>query len=594
MIGINLFSVIDVLALIISTQVLLVFLYRSVRVTKRKIDWLFTGVMAIVALQVGLVLISDNIVPAGTAADSVPDAPVLTLFVYRLMYASATLLLAMLTHFIVRYAQSSHLRGLRVIWLYVGAAALIPLYFTDSFLVMRTSPLQPTSGWLCAVPWQPDSGPLTSVFIALWLAVNGYLHWLLRRRPRPTGRGGIFDQQNFVWCGIALWGAGGLLTMLLAAFGYAGVDPSMFLCAGSMAVLAIGLSEDHIRAEARSGFIKQVFGRYVTDDVVEKLLESPGGLDLGGERRVVSVMLSDLRGFTALAERLTPEKVVELLNHYLGVMSEVITEHHGTINEFVGDGILAIFGAPIARNDDAENAVRCAVAMQLAMTRVNVDVVRMGISPIEMGIGINTGDVIIGNIGSAKRAKYGVVGSNVNLAARIESATVGGQILVSQSTVDALPGLLELRRELTLHPKGAKEPMRVHDVCAIGGFQPLRLPTLNENWTPLSGPFLLECTRVSEEKQIVGLPFEGRVIAVSESSALLDTHHGLELASNLRMRLSSRTLSPAVDLYGKVVSYGPNRGNCIVRITSVPPEAWSRAGSARGKLVGVFQGPPRE
>jgi len=143
--------------------------------------------------------------------------------------------------------------------------------------------------------------------------------------------------------------------------------------------------------EVRNAFIKQVFSRYVTDDVVENLLENPQGLDLGGENRIVSVLMSDIRGFTANAERLRPEQVVELLNIYLGAMAEVITKYRGTINEFIGDGILAIFGAPIKREDSTECAVACAVAMQLAMVDVNAQMARLGVPQLEMGIGINTG-----------------------------------------------------------------------------------------------------------------------------------------------------------------------------------------------------------
>jgi hypothetical protein len=388
MITLNVFSVVDLVAVLISTHVLLVFFHRSVRVTKRRVDLLFTAVMLLVWLEGIFVLASDNVVPAGVAAVSVPHAAERTLLWYQLMYSAGTLLMATLTHFALRYAHSRHLRGWRVAWLYIGSCALIPLYFTDAFLTVRTEPLQPTSGWLCAVPWQPDSGPGSAVFLVLWLAANVYIHWLLWQGRSSGARMSIFDQRNFVWCGITVWGVGGLSSLVLAAFGYAGVDPAMFLITVAMVVLAIGLAEEHLRSELRSGFIKQVFGRYVTEDVVEQLLEDPRGLELGGEKRVVSVMMSDIRGFTAAAERLPPERVVELLNIYLGAMAEVIAEHRGTINEFIGDGILAIFGAPIRRVDATESAVHCALAMQLAMPEVNAQLARLGIPAIEMGIGI--------------------------------------------------------------------------------------------------------------------------------------------------------------------------------------------------------------
>src|SRR5262249_17935734 len=123
---------------------------------------------------------------------------------------------------------------------------------------------------------------------------------------------------------------------------------------------------------ARSNrFIREAFGRYLSDEVVASLLESPGGLTLGGETRLVTILMADLRGFTALSEQLAPDKVVAVINNFLEVMTDVIFEHGGTIDEFVGDAILVIFGAPILRADDARRAVACAIEMQNAMARVN-------------------------------------------------------------------------------------------------------------------------------------------------------------------------------------------------------------------------------
>ena len=144
--------------------------------------------------------------------------------------------------------------------------------------------------------------------------------------------------------------------------------------------------------------------------------------------------MSDLRGFTTLSERLQPEQVVTILNRYLGTMVDVILRYHGTIDEFIGDAIFVIFGAPIWRSNAAQHAVACAVDMQLAMAVVNEHNRREGLPEVEMGIGIHTGEVVVGNIGSDRRAKYGVVGRHVNLTARIESCTVGSQILISEAT----------------------------------------------------------------------------------------------------------------------------------------------------------------
>ncbi|NER51367.1 MAG: adenylate/guanylate cyclase domain-containing protein, partial [Symploca sp. SIO1A3] len=221
---------------------------------------------------------------------------------------------------------------------------------------------------------------------------------------------------------------------------------------------------------ARSaGDIRKTFGRYLTDEIVAKLLENPEGLSLGGERRKITILVSDLRGFTSLSERLPPEEVVKILNFYLGYMADVITSYRGTIDEFMGDGILVFFGAPTVREDDAERAVACAIAMQLAMEPVNAKMKELGLPQLEMGIGINTGEVVVGNIGSEKRTKYGVVGRQMNLTYRIESYTIGGQILISEYTLKELKPPLKINGEKEVLPKGVKQPISIYDVGGIGG-----------------------------------------------------------------------------------------------------------------------------
>ena len=189
--------------------------------------------------------------------------------------------------------------------------------------------------------------------------------------------------------------------------------------------------------ERRNQFIRETFGRYTSDDIVGVLLDMPEGLKLGGEKREVTLLMSDLRGFTALAERLEATEVVALLNHYLSAMVEVIQRTGGTIDEIIGDAILVLFGAPVAMPDAALRAVRCALAMQKAMREVNEHNFQKGWPEIEMGIALHTGEAVVGNIGSTKRSKYGVVGQPVNLTARIESFTVGGQVLVSPTLISA-------------------------------------------------------------------------------------------------------------------------------------------------------------
>src|SRR5215467_5623257 len=152
------------------------------------------------------------------------------------------------------------------------------------------------------------------------------------------------------------------------------------------------LTEQNAQLELHNRFIRQTFGRYLTNEVVASLLDSPTGLALGGEKRKVTLLMSDLRGFTTLSEYLRPEDVVTILNRHLGTMVDVILRYHGTIDEFIGDAILVIFGAPMQRADDAYRAIACAIEMQLAMAAVNAQNHRDGLPEVEMGIGIHTGE----------------------------------------------------------------------------------------------------------------------------------------------------------------------------------------------------------
>ncbi|KKL69921.1 hypothetical protein LCGC14_2110070, partial [marine sediment metagenome] len=215
-------------------------------------------------------------------------------------------------------------------------------------------------------------------------------------------------------------------------------------------------------------FIKETFGRYLSKKVVEEILESPEGQKIGGRRETVTILFSDLRGFTVLSETKDPEEMVQLLNQYLERMSKVILKYDGMIDEFIGDAILTIFGVPDKRNDDPARAVACGLAMQNALLELNTEIEKEGYPLLEMGIGINTGTVIVGNIGSEMRMKYGIVGSSVNTASRIESNTIGGQILIGESTFKLVKDLVTASPPQTVMMKGLKKPLVYYPVTEIG------------------------------------------------------------------------------------------------------------------------------
>jgi adenylate cyclase len=214
--------------------------------------------------------------------------------------------------------------------------------------------------------------------------------------------------------------------------------------------------------ERSEKFIRATFGRYLSDEIVADILERPEGLELGGDLREVTIMMSDIRGFTTLVEQLAPDQVVTLLNRYLGHMTDIIMAHQGTIDEFLGDAILAVFGAPLKREDDADRAVRCAQAMQAAMAEINLANRAEGLPELHTGIALNTGTVIAGNIGSERRSKYGFVGHPMNVTSRIEDHCEAGQILLSDSTLQKLRGDYAVTDRRSLKVKGINEAVVVH------------------------------------------------------------------------------------------------------------------------------------
>ncbi|MBF0383917.1 MAG: response regulator [Magnetococcales bacterium] len=226
-----------------------------------------------------------------------------------------------------------------------------------------------------------------------------------------------------------------------------------------------------------SRFIHKTFGRHFSGDVVKSLLDSPQELSLGGEKKLVTVMMSELRGVAAICDRLNPEDVISMLNIYLESMTRIVHKYNGTIVEFVGDGIVALFGAPHGGKDDTQRAIACALEMQLSMPEINAKNIEHGFVGLEMGCGINTGTVVAGNIGSKFYSRYGVVGDVVNLAAGIKSQSLGGQVLVSESSVQESAGLFRIAKKLSLSIKGGGEsPIQVCQVSGIAAPYDIYLP----------------------------------------------------------------------------------------------------------------------
>ena len=322
--------------------------------------------------------------------------------------------------------------------------------------------------------------------------------------------------------------------------------------------------------ELRNRFIQSLFGRYLSDEVVADLLASPEGTRIGGEQRRVTLLMSDLRGFTPLTEGLEPQQVLRLLNSYLGTMADVVLAHQGTVDEFVGDAILAIFGAPIARTDDARRAVACAVAMQAALAELNRTNEPLGLPRLEMGIAVHSGDVIVGNIGSERRTKYGVVGSAVNHAGRIESFTVGGQVLISEATLREAGDGVRVGERLAVDAKGTREPIVVYD---LQGIDSSAVPGAPDSLLPLAVPLNVLC-HVVVGKRVQSEAFGGRLVELSVRGGSLLTPRRLRALSNLKLELRPPD-RPPLEIYAKVVHVSAD-GSVALRFTPLRPdtEAW--------------------
>ncbi|MHC6201582.1 adenylate/guanylate cyclase domain-containing protein [Breznakiellaceae bacterium SP9] len=271
--------------------------------------------------------------------------------------------------------------------------------------------------------------------------------------------------------------------------------------------------------------LHETFGRYLSDEIVKDLLESPQGLALGGKKQIITIMMADLRGFTSVSEQMQVEDAVTMLNNYFSRMVEVIHKYNGTVIEYLGDGILAIFGAPVSYQNYTDSAVACAMEMQLAMEEVNSWNAAHSFPQLEMGIGINSGETIVGNIGSPKVMKYNVIGSNVNLASRIESYSTGGQVLISESSYRQVHAELGIVQTIDIAPKGVEKVVKVYQVNSIG--EPFRL-ALKHSSIPLrmlTRPISVSCFCI-EGKHVNDNALKYYIVSISAKQAIVIARKG--------------------------------------------------------------------
>ncbi len=416
------------------------------------------------------------------------------------------------------------------------------------------------------------------IFVIIWIIMVFVASLSVRIRTRPV----LVLSALLVFAlltAIYVFKPSAVLVALTGPFIFACI-PAVY--AGSLMMQRLALSnfrasklleQSSQELEKSLALLKTMFGRYLSTEVMASLIKNPSALELGGEKRSVTIMMTDLRGFTALSEQLDPEQVVHILNSYFEVMVEVVLKFQGTINEIIGDALLIIFGAPQEMPDRSQRAIACAIKMQNAMAEVNEQNLAQGLPELEMGIGLNETEVIVGNIGSSKRSKYTVVGSGVNMTSRIESYSVGGQILISESVRREAGEILRIDAQREVRPKGAATPLKIYEVGGIAGPYNLALEGKAPAIVTLTRQIPLKYT-VLKGKAVGKSGLEGAVLRLSRKCAEIVMDPPVAMLTNLKMNLGDVYENLAIkDFYGKVIEQPTkNKQTHMVRFTSVPPE----------------------
>jgi adenylate cyclase len=266
-----------------------------------------------------------------------------------------------------------------------------------------------------------------------------------------------------------------VLDSQVAANAFSEKDLQLTQAFANQAAVAIqnGLFAAKIEKEALT---RQRFQRLLSPAIAELVVSGEVEVEKGGRSRNVSVYFSDIRGFTTMSERKSAQEIVDMLNEYFELMVEVVFKYEGTLDKFVGDEIMALFGAPVAHEDDAYRAVKVAVEQMHALEEWNLVRVAEGEDPVQIGIGINSGEVVAGYLGSSKALEYTVIGDSVNTGSRLCSAAKAGQILVSEDTEKRLGGRFDLQEQPPMSLKGKSKPLRIYAVIGEKGGPRVGLP----------------------------------------------------------------------------------------------------------------------
>ena len=300
---------------------------------------------------------------------------------------------------------------------------------------------------------------------------------------------------------------------------------------------AIGIDEQSLR-----GLLKQT--------IKNNLLS-----ERTAETKHISILLSDLRGFTAISEKYSPLIVIELLNRYFSRMSEIIDKHQGMIDKFMGDSIMVLFGAVENTRDDLLNTLSCAIEMQIAMNDINQISESLGMAKLFMGIGINTGEVVAGTLGSDIYREYTVIGDQVNLVSRVEAHSLRGQILLTENSYRLAKEFIEVGEINEVFVKGKSNAIKMYELIALKGNQLMRVPKREIRKSPrVTVNMPLEYQRVANKK-ILEKSFKGLVIDISYGGLFAQTNDYIEPFTEIKMKISRSLIgAESSDIYARVLN----------------------------------------
>jgi adenylate cyclase len=283
----------------------------------------------------------------------------------------------------------------------------------------------------------------------------------------PVGRGTIMQGIRSLACA-PLMGREGVYGALYVdrrgvPEAFTELDTQLLAAVAAQAATAVESARAHERVK-RETLARAAFARFMPEHIIKELVECPEKFHLGGTNRRLTVLFCDVRGFARLAHRAPPETIVDLLNILFTEMAAEIFEHQGTLNKYLGDGLMALFGAPVSGETDAVNAVAAAIGMQRRVKQVNLQLAARNLPKVTLGIGIHTGEATVGCIGAEQRSEYTAIGDTVNVASRIEGIALPGQILVTRETVSELNDQFPLSDSWTVEVKHIDEPVQIYSV----------------------------------------------------------------------------------------------------------------------------------